>query len=91
MDRQRAMRRVPIRPGQGQAPPPIPAARPMAAIVAKPAVSAREVVSAAPAMAVKPRSISAADIRKLMLSRRTAMRTIYVLSEVVGPPLGLRD
>jgi len=38
-----------------------------------------------------PPTISAAAIRQLMLSRRSAMRTIYVLSEVVGPPLAMRD
>jgi hypothetical protein len=37
-----------------------------------------------------PAAISAGAIRQLMLSRKSAMRTIYVLSEVVGPPLALR-
>jgi hypothetical protein len=40
-------------------------------------------------MAPRP-AITAAAIRNLMLTRKSALRTIYVLSEVVGPPLSLR-
>jgi hypothetical protein len=45
----------------------------------------------APVTPARPSAISATSIRQLMLSRASAMRTIYVLSEVVNRPLALRD
>jgi hypothetical protein len=35
-------------------------------------------------------TINAAAVRQLLVSRRSALRTVYVLSEIVGPPLALR-
>jgi len=65
------------------APPPLPQAPQPAAAPPK----------AAPPATVASRSpaITSTGIRQLMLSRPAAMRTIYVLTEVVGKPLGLRD
>ena len=91
--RQPQMRRPPTGQLPGRFPParrpnvppptpqPTPAAPPPPRIAAPPAPAA---VSSAPP------AISAAAIRQLMLSRKSALRTIYVLSEVVGPPLALR-
>ncbi|MGA2442799.1 MAG: hypothetical protein ABSH08_17735 [Tepidisphaeraceae bacterium] len=76
--------RAPAR--RGNAPPPIP--QPIAA-PPTPRVTAARPAPAATTSA--PAAISARAIRQLMLSRRSAMRTIYVLSEVVGPPLAMRD
>ncbi|MGD0767087.1 MAG: hypothetical protein ABSB42_02580 [Tepidisphaeraceae bacterium] len=76
--------RAPAR--RGNAPPPIP--QPVAAPPIPKLASARP---APTAHTSAPPTISAAAIRQLMLSRRSAMRTIYVLSEVVGPPLAMRD
>jgi hypothetical protein len=59
--------------------PPVPQKRPVAAAQSVPQ-------KAAP---VQP-TLSANAIRQLMLTRRSAMKTIYVLSEVVGPPIVLR-
>ena len=88
LNRQEAMRRL---AGKAQSPPPIPrpfAAAPPMPPAARPTARAPE---PAPAAVTTSRStISAAAIRQLMLSRRTAMRTIYALAEVVGPPVGLR-
>jgi hypothetical protein len=87
MNRQAAIRRV---AGKLKAPPPIP--RPASASPPLPRPSAaRTPEPPKPATATKPQStITAPAIRQLMLSRRSAMRTIYVLSEVVGPPIALR-
>jgi hypothetical protein len=88
--RQIAMRQAATRRGAG-APPPMPpklvAAHPPLPRPAPP--KAVETASAAPATKSKT-TLSAAAIRQLMLSRKSAMRTIYVLSEVVGPPVALR-
>jgi hypothetical protein len=79
-------------PGKSNAPPPIP--RPPSVAAPLPPmprpVVARAPESAAATVATSRTTISAAAIRQLILSRRTAMRTIYVLSEVIGPPVGLR-
>jgi cell division protein FtsN len=76
--------RAPAR--RGNAPPPIPQP------VAPPPIPKLAPARPAPAATTSaPAAISAAAIRQLMLSRRNAMRTIYVLSEVVGPPLALRQ
>ena len=85
--RQAAIRRV---AGKLKAPPPIP--RPASAGLPLPrTVAARTPEPPKPAVVTKAQStISASAIRQLMLSRRTAMRTIYALSEVVGPPVSLR-
>ena len=77
--------RAPAR--RGDAPPPIP--QPVATAPPAPRVAAARPAPAATHSA--PAAISAAAIRQLMLSRRSAMRTIYVLSEVVGPPLAMRE
>jgi hypothetical protein len=78
---------------KAKAPPPIP--RGVFASLPTPTspqtAAARTAEPAKPAGVTKaPSTISAAAIRQLMLSRRSAMRTIYVLSEVVGPPVALR-
>jgi hypothetical protein len=85
--RQVTIRRI---AGKLKSPPPIP--RPPSAATPLPrTVAARTPEPPKPAVITKPQStISASAIRQLMLSRRTAMRTIYVLSEVVGPPIALR-
>jgi TolA-binding protein len=78
--------RAPAR--RDNAPPPIP--QPVAA--APPPIPKLAPARPAPAAThAAPAAISSAAIRQLMLSRRSAMRTIYVLSEVVGPPLAMRD
>jgi hypothetical protein len=43
-----------------------------------------------PVVAKPQAAISATGIRQLILTRRSALRTIYVLSEVIGPPIALR-
>jgi hypothetical protein len=92
------LKRPPSKPmrrtlGKSNAPPPIPRPPSVAAAplppMPRPAV-ARATESAAATVATSRTTISAAAIRQLILSRRTAMRTIYVLSEVIGPPVGLR-
>jgi hypothetical protein len=85
--RQATIRRI---AGKLKSPPPIP--RPPSAAPPLPrAAVARTPEPPKPAVVTKtPSTISATAIRQLMLSRRTAMRTIYVLSEVVGPPIALR-
>jgi len=76
--------------GKLKAPPPIPRLASAAPPLPR-TVPARTPEPAKPAVVTKAQStISASSIRQLMLSRRTAMRTIYVLSEVVGPPIALR-
>jgi hypothetical protein len=83
---QQLLRKSQQRPGQRQmAPPPIPAPAPPPTPHLAPAPPTRAV---APATA-QP-AITAKGIRNLMLTRKSALRTIYVLSEVVGPPLSLR-
>jgi hypothetical protein len=44
-----------------------------------------------PAVASSQPAITAAAIHQLILSRKSSLRTIYVLSEVIGPPLALRE
>ncbi|MDP9175778.1 MAG: hypothetical protein M3O30_18205 [Planctomycetota bacterium] len=67
-----------------QAPAPTPAA-----VVQTPAaIGAARATATATA---QPSPISAIGIRQLMSSRASAMRTIYVLSEVVGLPVALRE
>jgi len=85
--RQAAIRRI---AGKLKSPPPIP--RPASATLPLPrSAPARTPEPPKPAVVTKAQStISASAIRQLMLSRRTAMRTIYALSEIVGPPVSLR-
>lgn len=93
---------VPRRAGQPvprRYPPRPPALRGPAAIrgipipqsIAPPPPPKREQPTMAPPPSAAQPQISAAAIRQLMLARRSALRTIYVLSEVVGPPVGLRE
>jgi hypothetical protein len=63
----------------------------LAAEATSPAAVAEKKRTAAAAAAARPATITAPAIRQLMLSRVSALRTIYVLSEVVGPPVGLRE
>ena len=70
-------------------PPPVPQAAP-GSVAMRANAAAKPQAAAQVAPAPQP-AITAPAIRQLIMSRRSAMRTIYVLSEVVGPPLGLRD
>jgi hypothetical protein len=93
--RQGPKRRVPVRPIPGQRrgiPPRLPAAAPVPRVAATPHIApAAPVRPVAPAAAPSQPAISAEGIRQLMLTRKSALRSIYVLSEVIGPPLALRD
>jgi hypothetical protein len=66
-------------------PPPIPL--PAAVKILKQATAAAPVP---PKITATQTTISSGAIRQLMVTRRSAMRTIYVLSEVVGPPVAMR-
>jgi len=71
-------------------PPPVPQAapRPVAAPARPVAASAPRPASATSAVAP---NLSAANIRQLLLTRPSAVRTALVLSEILQPPLALRE
>jgi len=73
-------------PPRGMPPIPLPAAPPLPAKPAAPKAQAPATATSAP-----PTTITASAIRQLLKSRRSALRTVFVLSEVVGPPVGLRE
>lgn len=73
------------RPPKGTGPPPPPRR-------AEPVVPRSSIAPpAAPPPPVSRPPISAVAISQLISSRPTALRTVYVLSEVIQPPLALRE
>ncbi len=71
------VRRPGVNPGARPAPPPLPP------------TPARAAVKPAPPPAPRPQ-LTGNRIRQLLHSRPATMRTIFVLSEVLQPPISLR-
>jgi hypothetical protein len=71
---------------QGMKPLPAPIPRPMAP--PPPPRAVRPPLAAAPSTAPP---IKAAAVRQLVRSRPSSLRTIYVLSEIIQPPVALRE
>ncbi|MGD0463616.1 MAG: hypothetical protein ABSB74_14110 [Tepidisphaeraceae bacterium] len=89
MQRQQAMLQEMMRRGMAAKKPQKPVAPPPRPAAVPPRPSADSQASARP-QASRP-SLSAAAIRQLVTSRPFALRTMFVLSEVIQPPLALRS
>jgi len=89
MQRQQAILQEMMRRGMAAKKPQKPVAPPPRPAAVPPRPSADSQASARP-QASRP-SLSAAAIRQLVTSRPFALRTMFVLSEVIQPPLALRS